>query len=73
MSRYLRDLIERVIGAFTFGLLAQLPQQGFDVRTWQWGGSLSLAASLALLTLLAGVAARYKGDRSTAGFTDPRK
>lgn len=69
MTTYLKDLAERVGGAFAFGLLAQLPEQGFDVRTWPWADSLSLAGSFAVLTLLAGVAARYKGDSSTAGFT----
>lgn len=73
MRKYLFDLSERVGGAFAFALLAQLPQQGFDVRSWAWADSLSLAASFAVLTLLAGVAARYKGDPATAGFTDPRK
>lgn len=73
MNRYLIDLLERVGGAFALGLLAQLPAEGFDVRTWEWGKSLSLAASLAVLALLVGIAARFKGDSSTAGFTDPRK
>lgn len=73
MTAYLRDLLERVGAAFAFGLLAQLPQQGFDVRTWAWADSLSLAASLSVLALLAGVVARYKGNPATAGFTDPTK
>jgi hypothetical protein len=73
MTTYLRDLSERVGAAFAFGLLAQLPQQGFDVRQWPWADSLSLAASFSVLTLLAGIAARYKGSPATAGFTDPRK
>jgi hypothetical protein len=72
MKTYLKDLAERVVGVFAFGLLAQLPEQGFDVRTWPWADSLSLAGSLAVLALLAGVAARYKDDPTTAGFTSRR-
>jgi len=60
MRRYLIDLSERTLGAFAAALVAQLPERGFDVRTWPWGDSLSLAG---------GVAARYRGDRESAGFT----
>jgi hypothetical protein len=69
MRRYLIDLSERTVGAFAAALLAQLPERGFDVRTWPWGDSLSLAGGVALVVLLGGVAARYRGDRESAGFT----
>lgn len=69
MRRYLIDLSERTVGAFAAALLAQLPSNGFDVRTWPWSDSLSLAGGVALVVLLGGVAARYRGDRESAGFT----
>ncbi|MEU7074748.1 holin [Streptomyces narbonensis] len=69
MTRYLRDLAERTVGAFAAALVAQLPSHGFDVRTWPWSDSLSLAGGVSLVVLLGGIAARYKGDRESAGFT----
>ncbi|MEU2510357.1 holin [Streptomyces sp. NPDC007863] len=69
MRCYLIDLGERTVGAFAAALVAQLPENGFDVRAWPWSDSLSLAGSIALVVLLAGVAARYRGDRDSAGFT----
>lgn len=69
MRRYLIDLGERTVGAFAAALVAQLPERGFDIRTWPWSDSLSLAGGAAVLVLLAGVAARYRGDRESAGFT----
>jgi hypothetical protein len=73
MRKYLTDLTERTLGAFAAALLAQLPSRGLDVRLWPWSDSLALAGGVALLVLLAGVAARYQGDRDSAGFTDLRK
>lgn len=69
LKRYLLDLAERTVGAFAAALLAQLPLHGFDVRTWPWSDSLALAGGAALLVLLGGLAARYRGDRDSAGFT----
>jgi len=69
MRHYLIDLGERTLGAFAAALVAQFPENGFDVRTWPWSNSLSFAGSIALVVLLGGVAARYRGDRDSAGFT----
>lgn len=69
MRRYLIDLSERTLGTFAAALVAQFPENGFNVRTWPWSDSLSLAGSIALVVLLGGVAARYRGDRNSAGFT----
>lgn len=69
MRRYLIDLAERTVGAFAAALVAQLPANGFDVRTWPWGDSLGLAGGVAVVVLLGGVAARFRGERNSAGFT----
>lgn len=68
MRRYLWDLGERVVGAFAAALLAQLPAHGFDVRVWPWGESLGFAGGVAVVVLLGGVVARFRGDPGSAGF-----
>lgn len=70
MNQYLKDLAERVVGVFVTTLVGlALAAQPFDVLTFAWGPALTVSGSAAVLALLVGLAARFKGDPDSAGLS----
>ena len=69
MNHYLKDLAERVTATFlaTLSGLA-LAAQPFDILSFDWGTSLTVSASAAVLSLLKGVVARMTGPTDGAGL-----
>lgn len=63
MSQYLKRLAYKVGAVFTGSLLATaLAAQPFNVTTFNWGTSLTIAGSLSVLALLEGAAGYFRGD-----------
>jgi hypothetical protein len=74
VKKYLFDLAYTVGGAFVLTLAAlAAAAEPFDVLTFDWGTSLTVAGSAAVLTLLHGLAARFQGDKDRARFTSPQR
>lgn len=70
MSAYLKDLAERVFGVFVITLAAlAAAATPFDVLTFGWVRALTVSGSAAVLALLLGLAARFRGDPESAGLT----
>lgn len=70
MSAYLKDLAERVFGVFAITLAAlAAAATPFDVLTFGWVRALTVSGSAAVLALLLGLAARFRGDPESAGLT----
>ena len=70
MSTYLRQLTYKVLGVFLASLLAlAAAAQPFNVLDFDWGTSLTVSGSAAVLALLEGLAGRFTGDREQASVT----
>lgn len=65
---YLMDLGERVLGAFVAGVLSVLGVDALNIVTADWGTALSVGVGAAVLSLLKGLAARYRGDHESASL-----
>lgn len=68
-KKYLKDLAERVIVTFAGGAITavSVPELlSFDMSIWQ---KAALAGGTAVVSLLKGMVARYRGDPSTASLT----
>ncbi|MEU7010354.1 holin [Streptomyces sp. NPDC046332] len=70
MSQYLKDLAERVLGVFLTTLAGlALAAEPFNLLTFDWGTALGASGSAAVLALVVGLAARFKGDPDSAGLS----
>lgn len=70
IKTYVLDLVQRVVTAFVLTLAGlAAAAEPFDVLTFQWDVALTTSTSVAVLTLLTGLAARFSGDKNSAGFT----
>lgn len=68
MNTYLKDLVERVAGAFAVGSLSVLGADAFNILNVDWRATLGVGGGAALLSLLKGVAARFRGDPDNASL-----
>ncbi len=70
MALFLRRLAFKVGGVFISVLLAMAAaQQPFNVLTFHWATSLTVAGSAAFLALLEGLAGRFTGDADQPRIT----
>lgn len=70
MGIYLRRLAYKVVGVFLATLAgAAVAAEPFNVLTFNWPSALTVAGSVAVLALLEGLAARFKGDPDRPTFT----
>lgn len=68
--QYARQLALKVLGVFLATLLAMAAaSQPFDVLTFHWTSTLTVAGSAAVLALLEGLAGRFTGDPEQASIT----
>lgn len=69
MKRFLKDLLERVVGTVAATAVAMIPlDMGLESVDWKTIASVSLLAGV--VTGLKAVAARYKGDRDSGGLVE---
>lgn len=70
MGTYARQLTFKVTGVFLGGLAAMAAAaQPFNVLEFDWGTSLTVSGSAAVLALLEGLAGRFTGDKDQASIT----
>lgn len=70
MKLYLSRLATEVAGVFAGSLAATASAaEVFNALTFDWGNALTIAGSLATLTLLKGVAARFVKDPESPSLT----
>lgn len=63
MTAFAKRLALKVAGVFTAAELGMmLAAQPFDVLTFGWRASLTVAGSAAVLALVEGLAGRFRGD-----------
>lgn len=68
--KFWKDIIERVVATFCEALAGMLTVDGLGIIEVEWHECLSVAALIALASLLKGVGASYVGDRTSASLTD---
>lgn len=68
--KFLRDLMERVLGAFATGTLSVFlgGNAVFNVFNADWRMALGVGLGSAVLALLLGVSAKFKGNSNTASL-----
>lgn len=70
MSLYLKRLTFKVLGVFLAGVAAMAAAaQPFNVLTFDWTATLTVAGSAAVLALLDGVAGAFTGDKEDPSIT----
>lgn len=70
MGTYARQLAFKVVGTGVASLAAlAVAAQPFNVLEFDWGTSLTVSGSAAVLALLEGLAGRFTGDRDQASIT----
>lgn len=73
MNKFVKDLTERVAATFLVVLVPLLGADGANVVAGlDWGKTLLIAGSAALLSLLKGLLAKLKGDPDSASLTSLR-
>lgn len=77
MTNYLLDLARRVGGAFVAALLSSIMVGAGDTESWfnltsvNWSTALSVAAGAAILSLLKGLAAKFRASPHDASLLPP--
>jgi hypothetical protein len=69
MSKYVTDLVERVLASFAGGFLTITGLDGFDVLHLDWKAALGVGAGAALVSFLKGLAAKALGNKDSASLT----
>lgn len=70
MGTYPKQLALKTLGVFLTTLAAlAVAAEPFDVLTFNWGTSLTVSGSAAVLALLEGLAGRFTGDKEQASVT----
>ena len=68
MSKYWKDLVERVIASFAEGVLSVIGLDAVNLLDVDWRAALGVGGGVALVTLLKGLAARGTGSPDSAGL-----
>lgn len=70
MSLYLKRLAFKVLGVFLAGVAAMAAAaQPFNVLTFDWTATLTVAGSASVLALLDGLAGRFTGEPDQPSVT----
>jgi hypothetical protein len=69
MSKYLTDLVERVVASFAGGFLSVTGLDLVDVLHLDWRAALGVGAGASLVALLKGLAAKWVGNPESASLT----
>lgn len=69
MSTYLRDLAERVAWSFAGGALSVLGLDTVNVLNMDWRAAIGVGAGAAVISVLKGIAARFRGDPTSASLS----
>jgi len=69
MSKYLTDLVERVLASFAGGFLTVTGLDVVDVLHLDWKAALGVGAGTALVAFLKGLAAKFVGNTESASAT----
>lgn len=68
MSKYFKDLAERVVTAFATGMLSVIGLDAVNLLDVDWRAALGIGGGAALVELLKGLAARGTGSPDSAGI-----
>jgi hypothetical protein len=68
MNKFVVDLGERVLGSFAAGALSVIPLDALDITHLDWKSALAVGAGTAVITLLKGVAAKFRGNSDSASL-----
>ena len=69
MSKYVTDLLERVLASFAGGFLTVTGLDVVDVLNLDWKAALGVGAGTALVALLKGFVAKALGNKESASLS----